>query len=197
MYIQVPILSMFHIDYLGWSHLKSWTKQDMLNVPVLYILGAFIPATMIAVLYYFDHSVASQLAQQKEFNLRKPPSFHYDLLLLGFLVSFISHLIFRSMWKPLENRGWCPFNSWFLLSDSAMRPPWNSPIKWCHPPVSNAYKEFGYSQASGKLLCSCILHSDTVISLGDGGYVPVYQIKNEQRTLKYKHTNIIRRCMYK
>ncbi|KAG1338854.1 Boron transporter 1 [Cocos nucifera] len=58
---------------------------DMLNVPVLYILGAFIPATMIAVLYYFDHSVASQLAQQKEFNLRKPPSYHYDLLLLGFL----------------------------------------------------------------------------------------------------------------
>jgi boron transporter len=41
---------------------------------------------MIAVLYYFDHSVASQLAQQKEFNLKKPPSFHYDLLLLGFLV---------------------------------------------------------------------------------------------------------------
>ncbi|KAL7151013.1 hypothetical protein ABFS83_04G003300 [Erythranthe nasuta] len=64
----------------------NWTViKDMLNVPILYILGAFIPATMIAVLYYFDHSVASQLAQQKEFNLRKPPSFHYDLLLLGFL----------------------------------------------------------------------------------------------------------------
>ena len=58
----------------------------MAHVPLLYIIGAFIPATMIAVLYYFDHSVASQLAQQKEFNLRKPPSFHYDLLLLGFLV---------------------------------------------------------------------------------------------------------------
>jgi len=57
----------------------------MAHVPLLYIIGAFIPATMIAVLYYFDHSVASQLAQQKEFNLRKPPSFHYDLLLLGFL----------------------------------------------------------------------------------------------------------------
>lgn len=61
--------------------------QDMLNVPPLYIVGAFIPATMIAVLYYFDHSVASQLAQQKEFNLKKPASYHYDLLLLGFLVS--------------------------------------------------------------------------------------------------------------
>jgi len=59
----------------------------MVHVPVVYIIGAFIPATMIAVLYYFDHSVASQLAQQKEFNLRKPSSYHYDLLLLGFLVS--------------------------------------------------------------------------------------------------------------
>lgn len=65
---------------------ENWTViKDMLNVPVIYILGAFVPATMIAVLYYFDHSVASQLAQQKEFNLRKPSSFHYDLLLLGFL----------------------------------------------------------------------------------------------------------------
>ncbi|KAK6265218.1 hypothetical protein QUC31_016055 [Theobroma cacao] len=65
---------------------ENWTViKDMLKVPVLYIIGAFIPATMIAVLYYFDHSVAAQLAQQKEFNLRKPPSFHYDLLLLGFL----------------------------------------------------------------------------------------------------------------
>ncbi|KAK9104442.1 hypothetical protein Scep_021286 [Stephania cephalantha] len=65
---------------------SNWTViKEMLNVPLLYIIGAFIPATMIAVLYYFDHSVASQLAQQKEFNLKKPPSFHYDLLLLGFL----------------------------------------------------------------------------------------------------------------
>ncbi|XP_022157027.1 boron transporter 1 [Momordica charantia] len=65
---------------------ENWTVvKDMLDVPVLYICGAFIPATMIAVLYYFDHSVASQLAQQKEFNLRKPSSYHYDLLLLGFL----------------------------------------------------------------------------------------------------------------
>lgn len=66
---------------------ENWTViKDMIHVPVLYIIGAFIPATMIAVLYYFDHSVASQLAQQKEYNLRKPPSFHYDLFLLGFMV---------------------------------------------------------------------------------------------------------------
>ncbi|BFG32553.1 hypothetical protein CerSpe_188270 [Prunus speciosa] len=66
---------------------SNWTVvKEMMNVPPLYIVGAFIPATMIAVLYYFDHSVASQLAQQKEFNLNKPASYHYDLLLLGFLV---------------------------------------------------------------------------------------------------------------
>nr|XP_043617285.1 probable boron transporter 2 [Erigeron canadensis] len=65
---------------------SNWTvAKDMLSVPPVYIVGALIPATMIAVLYYFDHSVASQLAQQKEFNLKKPSSYHYDLLLLGFL----------------------------------------------------------------------------------------------------------------
>lgn len=68
----------------------------MLNVPILYIIGAFVPATMIAVLYYFDHSVASQLAQQKEFNLRKPSAYHYDLLLLGFLVTHSFHYYFSS-----------------------------------------------------------------------------------------------------
>ncbi|KAK1298591.1 putative boron transporter 2 [Acorus calamus] len=71
-----------------WSRgaYSNWTViRQMVDVPILYIIGAFIPATMIAVLYYFDHSVASQLSQQKEFNLKKPPSFHYDLLLLGFL----------------------------------------------------------------------------------------------------------------
>ncbi|KAK4795211.1 hypothetical protein SAY86_013205 [Trapa natans] len=66
--------------YTNWTVVK-----EMMNVPPLYIVGAFIPATMIAVLYYFDHSVASQLAQQKEFNLKKPSSYHHDLLLLGFL----------------------------------------------------------------------------------------------------------------
>lgn len=65
----------------------NWSVvTKMAEVPALYIAGAFIPATMIAVLYYFDHSVAAQLAQQKEFNLKNPPSYHYDLLLLGFMV---------------------------------------------------------------------------------------------------------------
>lgn len=53
----------------------------------MYIFAAFIPAVMIAGLYFFDHSVASQMAQQKEFNLKKPSAYHYDILLLGFMVN--------------------------------------------------------------------------------------------------------------
>ena len=60
--------------------------QDMDKVPALFILAAVLPALMIAVLYFFDHSVSAQLAQQEEFNLRKPPAFHYDLLLVGGMV---------------------------------------------------------------------------------------------------------------
>ncbi|XP_024970877.1 boron transporter 4-like [Cynara cardunculus var. scolymus] len=63
-----------------------WTViKDMGKVSPTYIFAAFIPALMIAGLYFFDHSVASQLAQQKEFNLKNPSAYHYDILLLGFM----------------------------------------------------------------------------------------------------------------
>lgn len=105
----------------------------MLNVPVLYIIGAFIPATMVAVLYYFDHSVASQLAQQSEFNLRKPASYHYDLLLLGFMVRS------KVSWPGLFLFVCFSFNKIFVMAGLDMWSPWNSAIKWCHPTVTNAY----------------------------------------------------------
>ncbi|KAI4337348.1 hypothetical protein L6164_015777 [Bauhinia variegata] len=71
---------------LPWepASLYHWTViKDMGKVPLTYILAAFIPAMMIAGLYFFDHSVASKMAQQKEFNLLKPSAYHYDILLLG------------------------------------------------------------------------------------------------------------------
>lgn len=69
--------------------------QDMGKVPVVYIFVAIIPAIMIAGLYFFDHCVASQMAQQKEFNLKNPSAYHYDVLLLGFMVSaqFLEHCV--------------------------------------------------------------------------------------------------------
>ena len=59
------------------------------KVPFVYIIGAIIPAVMIAGLYFFDHSVASKMAQQKEFNLQKPSAYHYDVFLLGIMVILI------------------------------------------------------------------------------------------------------------
>ncbi|OWM86679.1 hypothetical protein CDL15_Pgr015715 [Punica granatum] len=73
---------------LPWesASLYHWTViKDMGRVPPMYIFAAFIPALMIAGLYFFDHSVASQMAQQKEFNLKKPSAYHYDMLLLGLM----------------------------------------------------------------------------------------------------------------
>ncbi|XP_068647364.1 boron transporter 4 isoform X1 [Aristolochia californica] len=67
--------------------LYHWTVvKDLGRVPPVYILAAIIPALMIAGLYFFDHSVASQLAQQKEFNLKNPSAYHYDILILGIMV---------------------------------------------------------------------------------------------------------------
>ena len=75
-----------------------------MKVPVGYIFAAFIPALMVAGLYFFDHSVASQLAQQKEFNLKNPSAYHYDILVLGFTV----------------------FNSWTLMISSDLSVLWKS-----------------------------------------------------------------------
>ncbi|KAJ3694186.1 hypothetical protein LUZ60_009666 [Juncus effusus] len=74
---------------LPWesSSLQHWTvSKDLLSVPPAYIFAAIIPAIMVAGLYFFDHSVASQMAQQKEFNLKNPSAYHYDILVLGFMV---------------------------------------------------------------------------------------------------------------
>lgn len=57
----------------------------MADVPAAYIVGAFIPAVIIVVLFYFDHTVSAQMAQLEEFDLHKPPAYHYDLFLLGWM----------------------------------------------------------------------------------------------------------------
>lgn len=55
------------------------------KVPGAYIAGALVPALIITILFYFDHSVSSQLAQTPDFNLRKPSAYSWDLFLLGFM----------------------------------------------------------------------------------------------------------------
>ena len=64
-----------------------WLVQSMKDVPPAYIAAALIPALLITVLFYFDHSVSSLLAQQTRFNLRKPPTYSWDLALLGLMTA--------------------------------------------------------------------------------------------------------------
>lgn len=64
---------------------SSGIVQEMGQVPGSYIAGALIPALLIAILFYFDHTVSAQMAQLDEFNLQKPSAYHYDLFLLGWM----------------------------------------------------------------------------------------------------------------
>ncbi|KAI9027809.1 HCO3 transporter family-domain-containing protein [Hyaloraphidium curvatum] len=59
------------------------TVPAMASVPGPYIAAALLPAAIVAMLFYFDHSVSAQLAQSPDFGLRKPSAYHYDLLLLA------------------------------------------------------------------------------------------------------------------
>ncbi|XP_010691191.2 boron transporter 4 [Beta vulgaris subsp. vulgaris] len=69
-----------------WHSWDSWTTiTKMGEVNVRHIFGAFIPGSMMAILFFFEHNVASKMAQQKEFNLKNPSAYHYDIFLLGFM----------------------------------------------------------------------------------------------------------------
>ena len=59
--------------------------QDLGKVPGPYIAAALVPALVITLLFFFDHSVSAQMAQQPEFRLEKPSAYHYDFFLLGIM----------------------------------------------------------------------------------------------------------------
>lgn len=71
--------------YIKSLNTANHCLQDMGKVPGAYIAGALVPALIITILFYFDHSVSSQLAQTPDFNLRKPSAYSWDLFLLGFM----------------------------------------------------------------------------------------------------------------
>ncbi|PHU03153.1 hypothetical protein BC332_28404 [Capsicum chinense] len=71
-----------------------------------YIVASLIPAVMIAGLYFFNHTVASQMAQQKEFNLKNPSAYHHDSLLLGFMTTVAKELEYlkEAVMRSTENK---------------------------------------------------------------------------------------------
>ncbi|KAH7662097.1 Bicarbonate transporter eukaryotic protein [Dioscorea alata] len=103
---------------LPWdtNSLYHWTvAKDLLQVPPIYIVAAIVPAIMVAGIYFFDHSVASQMAQQKEFNLKKPSAYHYDLMVLA-IMDLPGALDVAGVTEALElhklkNRQWAIFKT--------------------------------------------------------------------------------------
>ena len=57
--------------------------QHMGQLEGKWIAGALIPGLIIAILFYFDHSVSAQLAVMPQYNVKRPTAYHYDLALLG------------------------------------------------------------------------------------------------------------------
>ena len=82
--------------------------QDMGRLEGRWIAAAAIPAVLITILFFFDHNVSSQLAQQPEFGLRKPPAYHYDFFLLGGLDRWM-------VWSTGQ-QGWMHCNCGFGMS---------------------------------------------------------------------------------
>ena len=66
-----------------WIASGVYTVMRMGDISGPQIAAAMVPGLVIAVLFYFDHSVSSLLAQQKDFNVTRPSAYHYDLMLLA------------------------------------------------------------------------------------------------------------------
>jgi hypothetical protein len=66
---------------------NTWDMvSNMGDVPTKGIFLAIAPAVAIAILFYFDHTVSSQLAQTgDDVTVERPPAYAWDLLLLGIM----------------------------------------------------------------------------------------------------------------
>jgi len=75
---KLPITKSFHP-----TSRKNWI--DVSNISIKFIFLALPFGIILSILFYFDHSISSLMAQDLKFKLRKPATFHYDLFLLGII----------------------------------------------------------------------------------------------------------------
>ncbi|CAN6344121.1 unnamed protein product [Urochloa humidicola] len=97
----LPLYVFYNIQY----HLALCNKPtgSFYCASTIYIVLAIVPAAMVAGLYFFDHSVASQMAQQKEFNFKNPSAYHYDIFVLS-LTTLICGLLGVLPQSPMHTR---------------------------------------------------------------------------------------------
>ena len=65
---------------------RNWITNPFDGIDAKGIFGALIPAFMLYLLFYIDHNISSILTQSPKFNLKKPPSYHWDFFCLGLTI---------------------------------------------------------------------------------------------------------------
>ena len=66
---------------------RNWgVARRLLDVEGVHIAYAMVPALILSLLFYFDHSVSAQLAQQKDFQLVRPTAYNWDLFVVAILM---------------------------------------------------------------------------------------------------------------
>uniref|UniRef100_A0A6S8BLF9 Bicarbonate transporter-like transmembrane domain-containing protein n=1 Tax=Aureoumbra lagunensis TaxID=44058 RepID=A0A6S8BLF9_9STRA len=65
---------------------RAWFASNLFKLPPWAIVLALVPATIITVLFIFDHNVSSIMAQSREFQLKKGSAYHLDFFVLGFCI---------------------------------------------------------------------------------------------------------------
>lgn len=65
---------------------RSWVTNPSEGASWKGILGALFPALMLFLLFFIDHNISSILTQDPKFNLKKKPTYHWDIFCLGITI---------------------------------------------------------------------------------------------------------------
>ena len=65
---------------------RSWIVHPLKGITIEGIFGALFPAVMLYLLFFIDHNISSILTQSPKYNLKKPPTYHWDFFVLGLTI---------------------------------------------------------------------------------------------------------------
>jgi hypothetical protein len=65
---------------------RPWITNPLDGIDAKGIFGALFPAFMLYLLFFIDHNISSIMTQAPKYNLKKPPSYHWDFFVLGLTI---------------------------------------------------------------------------------------------------------------
>ena len=72
-------------SYCNNNNCRNWIV-NIFDLPYWGFLLGIVSGLILTILFFFDHNIASLLAQQNKFNLKKSPTYNYDFLIIGILI---------------------------------------------------------------------------------------------------------------